>query len=276
MRAVWTGRLQFSTFDFPVKIYAATQSEDLSLHQLHRDCGERIKHEKRCAVHGPILENEIDKGYEYEKGKYVLLSDEEIESLTPTAARALEVSMFVEREALNPLIFDTPYYMAPEGPIAAEAYHTLRESIRGSGKYGIAKMVMRRKEYIVALWVKDEAIVVSTLRYDNEVRNTDALEGLDGGDKRNKQDIQKTLDLIEQHTKKFYHKRFKDSLQDKLVALIKAKVAQQSATAAIVAATALAPEAGVAHVATKPALPKRGLAKAPAPRKQRRKTGTDD
>lgn len=273
MRAVWTGRLQFSSFDFPVKIYSATQSEDFALHQLHRDCGERIKHEKRCAVHGPILESEIAKGYEYEKGKYVLLSEEEIESLAPAAARALEVSMFVERDALNPLIFDTPYYMAPEGPIAAEAYHTLRESIRNSGKYGIAKMVMRRKEYVVALWVKEEAIVVSTLRYDSEVRTTEALEGLDGGDKKNKTDIQRTLELIEQHTKKFYHKRFKDSLQEKLIALIKAKVAQQSAVEQTI--PEVAPEPVLAE--TKPALPKRGLAKAPAPRKQqRRKTGTDD
>ncbi|MEK7729896.1 MAG: Ku protein [candidate division KSB1 bacterium] len=273
MRAVWTGRLQFSSFDFSVKIYSATQSEDFSLHQLHHECGERIKHEKRCTVHGPILESEIDKGYEYEKGKYVLLNEDEIEALSSQSARALEVSMFVEREALNPLIFDTPYYMAPEGPIAAEAYHTLRESIRNTGKYGIAKMVMRRKEYIVALWVKDEAIVVSTLRYDSEVRTTEALDGLNGGDKKNKHDIQRAVDLIERHTKKFYHKRFKDSLQEKLVALIKAKVAQQNA--AEQASLKMEPAPALAVTETPAALPKRGLAKAPAPRKQRRKTGTE-
>lgn len=273
MRAVWTGRLQFSLFDFPVKIYSATQSEDFSLHQLHHECGERIKHEKRCSVHGPVLESEIDKGFEYEKGKYVTLTEDEIEGLAPKNARALELNMFIARDELDPLIFDTPYYMAPEGPIAAEAYHTLRESIRNSGKYGIAKMVMRRKEYLVALWVKDDAIVVSTLRYDNEVRTTDALDGLNGGDKKNKHDIQMATDLIARHTKKFYHKRYKDSLQDRLVALIKSKVAQHTAQEAprLVAEAAPAP----ASVATTP-LPKRGLSKAPAPRKQRRKTGTDD
>ncbi len=273
MRAIWTGRLQFSSFDFPVKIYSATQSEDFSLHQLHHVCGERIKHEKRCAVHGPILESEIDKGFEYEKGKYVILSEDEIEALALKSARALEVSMFVERDELNPLIFDTPYYMAPEGPIAAEAYHTLRESIRTSGKYGIAKMVMRRKEYIVALWVKDEAIVVSTLRYDGEVRTTEALEGLNGHDKKNKQNIQMAAELIERHTKKFYHKRFKDSLQDRLVALIKTKVAQQQATKQ--PGLIVEPAPAMATAETAAPIPKRGLAKAPAPRKQRRKTGTE-
>ncbi len=273
MRAVWNGRLQFSVFDFPVKIYSATQSEDFSLHQLHQDCGERIKHEKRCTVHGPILENEIVKGFEYDKGKFVTLTEEEIEALSPKSARALEVSMFVEREALNPLIFDTPYYMAPEGPIASEAYHTLRESIRNSGKYGIGKMVMRRKEYVVALWVKDEAIVVSTLRYDSEVRTTEALDGLNGHEKKNKQDIQKATDLIDRHTKKFYHKKFRDSLQDKLVALIKAKVAKQNQAEQPALAEAETP-APAATTSVAP-ISKRGLAKAPAPRKQHRKTGTD-
>jgi DNA end-binding protein Ku len=273
MRAIWTGRLQFGSFDFPVKIYSATQAEDFSLHQLHHECGERIKHEKRCAVHGPILESEIDKGFEYEKGKYVILSEDEIEALAPKSARALEVSMFVARDELNPLIFDTPYYMAPEGPIAAEAYHTLRESIRSTGKYGIAKMVMRRKEYLVALWVKDEAIVVSTLRYDSEVRATDELEGLNGHDRKNKQNIQLASELIERHTKKFYHKRFKDSLQDKLVALIKTKVAQQQAAEPTGVIAEPAPIMATAEPPTR--LPKRGLAKAPAPRKERRKTGTD-
>jgi len=269
MRAVWTGRLQFSSFDFPVKIYSATQSEEFGLHQLHHNCGERIKHEKRCPVHGPILESEIVKGFEYEKGKFVTISEDEIEALSPKSARAMEVSMFVERDALNPLIFDTPYYMAPEGPIAAESYQTLRESIRNSGKYGIAKMVMRRKEYVVALWVKDETIVVSTLRYDSEVRSTDVLEGLNGYERRNKREIERATDLIARHTKKFYHKKFRDSLQDKLVGLIKEKVAKQHA-----AERAALPEAELPAPAVTP-LPKRGLAKAPAPRKERRKTGTE-
>lgn len=273
MRAVWTGRLQFSSLNFPVKIYSATQSEDFSLHQFHHDCGERIKHEKRCPVHGPVLESEIEKGFEYEKGKYVAISDEEIEALAPKSSRALEVSLFVERDALNPLIFDASYFMAPEGPIASETYQALRESIRNSGKYGIGKMILRRKEYLVALWVKDDAIVVSTLRYDNEVRTTEALDGLSGYEKKIKRDIQATTGLIERHTKKFQHKRFKDGLHEKLLELIKNKVAQRHAADRELTAPALAAPLPSAKV-PKP-VPKRGLEKAPAPRRQRRKTGTD-
>lgn len=273
MRAVWTGRLQFSSLDFPIKIYSATQSDDFSLHQFHHDCGERIKHEKRCPVHGPVLESEIEKGFEYEKGKYVAISDEEIESLSPKSSRALEVSLFVERDALDPLLFDASYYMAPEGPIAAEAYQTLRESIRKSGKYGIGKMIMRRKEYVVALWAKGEAIVVSTLRYDHEVRTTEALDGLNGHEKRINRAIQTTTDLIERHTKKFYHKRFKDGLHEKLLELIKNKVAQRHAAEQEPALPLRAASLPLAEVPK--TVPKRGLAKAPAPRKQRRKTGTE-
>jgi DNA end-binding protein Ku len=225
MRALWNGRLQFSLFDIPVKIYAATQSDEVSFHTLHAPCQSRIKMEKRCPIHGPVLEEEIVKGYEYEKGKFVVVAEDDLQRANPDADHTLALLQFVDKEALDPLLFSTPYYMVPDGPIAADVYATLRESIRKSGKYGIGKIVMRRREFLVALWVKENALIVSTLRYEHEVRNLASIGELNGV-KKNKEEIKMAEDLITRHTKKLRLKSFKDSYQERLVAMLKKKVAQ--------------------------------------------------
>ena len=272
MRALWTGRLQFSLFDFPIKIYSATQSEEISFNMLHAACGSKIKYEKRCPIHGMVLEEEICKGYEYEKGKFVTIAEADLNSLAPKDDRALEILFFVEQPALDPLMFDTPYYMTPEGPLAIEAYNTLRESMRGAGKYGIGRLVMRRKEYLVALWVKENAIVVSTLRYDNELRSTELLTELTAADKRSKEQIKMAVELIDRHTKKFRPKNYKDGYHEKLLSLIKDKVAKQQAEERQPSAATKLAEAGENGTAK----PKRDMARAPLMKKPRRKTGTDD
>lgn len=275
MRALWTGRLQFSLFDFPIKVYSATQSNDLSLNMLHAPCQSRIKYEKRCPVHGPILEGEITKGYEYEAGKFVTFSDAELEALAPKTQRSLEVLFFVPQTVLEPLLFDTPYYMAPDGPLAREAFNNLREAMRNSGKYGIGHMVMNRKQHLVALWVKENAIVVSTLRYENDVRDVALLDELKAANKKNKEEIQMASELIDKHTKKFRLKSFKDGYQEKLLALIKSKVAKLQAAEQMKEVETMATYATA--VSGNGAPVKRGMEKAPpAEKKSRRKTGTDN
>lgn len=277
MRALWNGRLQFSHLDFPVKIYSATQADDIHFHTLHAACGARIKHEKRCPVHGAVLEQEIVKAYEYDKGKYVTINERELDALAPKAERALELLLFVEPPALDPLIFETPYYLMPDGPIAAETYAILRESLRESGKYGIGKVVMRRKEYLIALWCKDQAIIVSTLRYDHEVKSAELFDDLQGTDKKNREEIRKTTEIISHHTKKFRHKSYRDGYQDKLLALIKQKVEQARAPEQAPLPAEVSPLEAVPMVAAangNTQHPKRGVVKAPPARKQKRKTGS--
>lgn len=226
MRALWNGRLQFSLFDIPVKIFSATQNDEITFNSLHAPCLSRIKMEKRCPLHGPVLEEEVVKGYEYENGKFVTISEEDLKRAAPEVDHSLAIVQFVEKDALDPLHFDTSYYMAPDGPLATEVYATLRESIRNTGKYGIGKIVMRRKEFLVALWVKENAIVVSTLRAWNEVRNTELIGELNGLKSKNKEEIKMAEDLIARHTKKLRMKSFKDSYQERLLALLKEKVAE--------------------------------------------------
>jgi DNA end-binding protein Ku len=266
MRALWNGRLQFSLFDIPVKIFSATQNDEVTFNSLHAPCLSRIKMEKRCPTHGPVLDEEIVKGYEYENGKYVTVSEEDLQKINPDVDHSLAVVQFVDKDALDPLHFDTSYYMAPDGPLATDVYATLRESIRNSGKYGIGKIVMRRREFLVALWVKENAIVVSTLRYWNEVRSTELIGELNGHKAKNKDDAKMAEELIARHTKKLRLKSFKDTYQERLLAMLKAKVAEVKK--AEVEAAALMQEPKLEDAALGEALPeavtaKRKMEKAP-------------
>ncbi|MCI0699102.1 Ku protein [candidate division KSB1 bacterium] len=274
MRALWNGRLQFSLFDIPVKIFSATQNDKVTFNSLHAPCLSRIKLEKRCPTHGPVLDEEIAKGYEYENGKYVTVSEEDLQKINPDTDHALAVVQFVDKDALDPLLFDTPYYMAPDGPLATDVYATLRESIRNSGKYGIGKIVMRRREILVALWVKENAIVVSTLRQWNEVRNTELIGELNGYKAKNKEDLKMAGELIERHTKKLRLKSFKDTYQERLLAMLKAKVAE--AKKAEIEAAAPVQEPKFEDAAASDALPeaataKRKMEKAPPATKAEKK-----
>lgn len=278
MRALWNGRLQFSLFDIPVKIYSATQNEEITFNTLHQPCLSRIKMEKRCPLHGPVLDDEIVKGYEYENGKYVTVSEEDLQKAAPDVDHALAIVQFVEKDALDPLHFDTSYFMAPDGPLATEVYATLRESIRNTGKYGIGKIVMRKKETVVALWVKENAIVVSTLRNWNEVRSTELIGELGNLKSKNKEEIKMAEDLIERHTKKLRLKNFKDSYQERLLTMLKEKVAEVKrvepttleATTPLEGESLKFDETMTAEAPAESVL-KRKMAKAPLPAKVERK-----
>ena len=278
MRALWNGRLQFSLFDIPVKIYSATQNEEITFNTLHQPCLSRIKMEKRCPLHGPVLDDEIVKGYEYENGKYVIVSEDDLQQVAPTGDHALAIVQFADKDALDPLHFDTSYFMAPDGPLATEVYATLRESIRNTGKYGIGKITMRKKELVVALWVKENAIVVSTLRQWNEVRSTEVIGELNNLKGKNKEEIKMAEDLIVRHTKKLRLKSFKDSYQERLLAMLKNKVAEvkQVEPSVLEATTPLEGEMlkfdeALAAEAPAESTLKRKMAKAPLPAKTEKK-----
>jgi DNA end-binding protein Ku len=282
MRALWNGRLQFSLFDIPVKIFSATQSDEITFNSLHAPCLSRLKMEKRCPIHGPVLEEEVVKGYEYEAGKFVTVTEDDLKNINPDVDHSLAIMQFIEKEALDPLHFEASYFMAPDGPLATEVYATLRESIRNSGKYGIGKIIMRRREFAVALWVKENAIVVSTLRQWNEMRSTELLGELNGVKSKNKEEIKLAEDLIARHTKKLRLKSFKDSYQERLLAMLKEKVAEVKRVEGAPVETTVpmhqempALTDSAVEIPTEPTAVKRKMAKAPlAPKtEKKRKVG---
>src|SRR5690625_2495153 len=172
--AVWSGQIRLSLVSLPVKLYAATRSSArLSFHQVHEPSRRRIRYEKVVPGIGPVDKDEILRGYEYEKGKYILLTDEEIAEIKVEAKKTLELVQFVERCDIAPIYFDRPYYVVPDGELAADAFRVVRDALARTGKVGLGQIVMRGREYIGALGPCDKGMLMETLRFDKELRQSD-------------------------------------------------------------------------------------------------------
>ncbi|PYR47001.1 MAG: Ku protein [Acidobacteria bacterium] len=178
-RATWRGFLKVSLVNIPIKVFPAAESgATLSFNQLHGECRTRIQQKRwcpRCAREVP--QSEIVKGYEFEKGRYVILSEEDIEKVRPASTRVIDLVQFSDHSAIDPMFVDRTYYLAPDGPMAAEAYAVMREGMQG--KVGVGKLALYGREYLVAVRPLKQGIVMHTLHHAAEMRGIDSIEGLD-------------------------------------------------------------------------------------------------
>ncbi|EAU40471.1 hypothetical protein FP2506_04561 [Fulvimarina pelagi HTCC2506] len=175
-RAVWKGQIRLSLVSIPVEIYSATKSgASVSFRQIHRESGKRIHYDKVVEGIGPIDKDEIVKGYEIGEGEYVLLTDEEIDDVKLETKKTLELVQFVETTSIPPLYFDKPYYVVPQDDLAEDAFRVVRDALRKAHKTGLGQLTMRGKEYLVALRPCGRGLLMETLRYEDEVRQTDAI-----------------------------------------------------------------------------------------------------
>src|SRR5262249_25789925 len=143
----------------------------VSLNQLHKGCHQRVRQQLICPEHGPLERDDIVKGYEYEKDRYVVIAEEDLEKIKLETTKTVELIQFVASGELNPIFFNTPYYVAPDGPVAEEGFRVIHEAMRQVQKIGIGRVVMSGKEQIVALQVEDKGFVMNTLYHEAEVRN---------------------------------------------------------------------------------------------------------
>ncbi len=174
-RTSWTGNLKLSLITIPIRLYRAVSSTArTSLNMLHEDCHQRIRYQYTCPVHGEVAKDHIVKGYQYERGRYVVLSDEDLEKVKLETTRTLEIVQFVDENELDPIYLDTPYYMAPDGPVAEEAFRVLCEAMRRENKTAIGRVTMAGREHMVAIGPHDKGLVMTTLHYGREVRRSDA------------------------------------------------------------------------------------------------------
>ncbi len=170
-RTSWTGSLKLSLITIPIRLYRAVSSTSrTSLNMLHGTCRQRIKYRYTCPSHGEVDKDEIVKGYQYERGRYVVLSDEDLEKVKLETTRTLEIVQFVDDAELDPIYLDTPYYVAPDGPIAQEAFGVLREAMRQQKKTAIGRVAMGGREHVVAIAPHDSGLRMTTLHYGREVR----------------------------------------------------------------------------------------------------------
>lgn len=175
MRPIWKGAISFGLVNIPVSLYLAVQSERTSFHLLHAKDGGRIRYRKVCEVEGEeVPTDEIVRGYEYQKGEFVEITDEDLEGIDIGLERAVSIERFVDRGDIDSFYFDRPYFLEPAKG-AERSYALLRQALEKSGKVGIARVVFRDRESLAALRPRGRALVLETLRFANEVRTDRAL-----------------------------------------------------------------------------------------------------
>ena len=169
-RPTWKGYLKVSLVNIPVRVFPATDSAaTISFNQLHAECQTRIQQKKWCPHHEREVPNsEIVKGYEFEKGRYVVMTEEDIAKVRPESTRVINLVQFTEAESLDPIYFERPYYLAPESQVAADAFAVVREGM--AGKVGIGKLALYGREYLVAVQAREKGLVMYTLRQADEIR----------------------------------------------------------------------------------------------------------
>jgi DNA end-binding protein Ku len=223
-RAYWTGNIRLSLVSIPIQVIPATKSNaKISFHQIHKPSGARIRYQKVVPEIGPVDTDEIVKGYELEKGKYVLLEDKEIDKIKLEAKKNLDLVQFVGSHEIDPIYFDRPFFVVPDDEEDDEAFIVLRDALKNTKKIGLGQIVIRGKGTLVALRACGKGMLLETLRYADEVKKADSAFR-DIKEKKPEGDmIELAEELIERKSKKFDPTAFKDSYEEALRELIEAK-----------------------------------------------------
>jgi DNA end-binding protein Ku len=221
--AIWSGAINFGLVTIPVKLFTAVRTDELSFNMLHAKDDGRIKYERICSIDGkPVPWDEIVKGYEYEKGEYVVLTDEDFKKVNPEATQSVDILEFVDLDTINPMYFDKPYYLEPSKQ-GKHAYALLRHALSESNKVAIARVVIRTKEYIAAVKPIGDALVLELMHWANEIVPESTLE-LPEKEKLPEGEMKMAKMLIDTMTvEAFEPEKFKNKYHDELLAMIEAR-----------------------------------------------------
>ncbi|MEM2925747.1 MAG: Ku protein [Methanocellales archaeon] len=222
MRAIWSGTISFGLVNIPVKLYVATESKDVAFTSLHSICGTPLKRPYWCTRCGrEVPYNEIDKGYEYVKDRYVVLSEGDFEKLPIETSRRLEIINFAAASEIDPIYYETNYYLGPDGN-DAKAFELFREVLSKKNKVAIAKITFRRKEHIAAIRPGENHLIMSTLFYAHEIRDPKLI----AYPKPEISDMELELAevLIERLSGSFEPEKYRERYREALLELIKAKI----------------------------------------------------
>ncbi|HVZ61014.1 MAG TPA: Ku protein [Terriglobales bacterium] len=222
---VWKGHLTFGLVSLPVKLFSAARAETVSFNQLHKTDNSRIKMVMYCqAEEKPIERSEIVKGYEYEKGKYVVIDEEDIKKVAPQSAKTMEILEFVQSSEVDPIYFESSYYMAPD-QAGEKPYALLFEALKRTGYVGVAKIAMHSREHIVILRPGDRGILLHTMYYADEIRKVDEFRTDTHLVKESELKLATTL--IDSLAASFEPAKYQDDYRANLLRMIEAKKAGQ-------------------------------------------------
>ncbi len=229
-RAIWSGSISFGLVNIPIKLYAAVSRKTVHFNQLDSRTGARVKHKKVSAADGEEVPSEvIVKGYELASGEYVTVGDDELTSLDPEASRAIDIEEFVDLADIDPIFYDSAYYVAPD-KATLKPYALLAQAMEESGKVGIARFVMRSKQYLCAVRPQDGKLLLSTMVYADELNDATEipeiadLEGVKVSDK----ELDMARQLIASLSADFEADRFEDTYRNRVLDLIERKAAGQT------------------------------------------------
>ena len=230
-RPIWKGYLTFGLVTIPIRLLTAEDAKDIRFRLLHQSCGTPIQNRRWCPTHEAIVPyEETVRGVEVSRGRFVLLSEEELERGVPEGGPALDIAQFVQLEEIDPIFFDKSYYLTPDEG-GGKAYHLLREAMREAGKIAVGKVVIREKEHLVAVRpYGDGGMVMSTLFYADEIRALETEEVPAARIHPNERKM--AVQLIEGLSAEFQPEAFTDTYREKIMAAIKAKEAGETVTAA--------------------------------------------
>jgi DNA end-binding protein Ku len=233
-RPTWKGFLKISLVNIPIRVFPATDSAaTISFNQLHAECQTRIQQKRwcpKCEREVPI--SEIAKGYEFEKGRYVVVSEDDMTKVRPESTRVIDLVQFTDAAAIDPILVERPYYLAPDGAMALDAFAVMREGMKG--KAGIGKLALYGREYLVAVQPRDKGLVMYTLRHAREVRSMDNIEELENVPAKIKpEEIKLARQVIGNFESEFNLTEYRDEYQEELQRIIDAKIAGEEVVATV-------------------------------------------
>ena len=224
-RPTWRGYLKISLVNIPVKVFPATDpGATLSFNQLHAECKTRIQQKRWCPhCQKEVANTDLVKGYEFEKGRYVVIDEEDVEKVRVDSTRVINLEKFTDDTEIDPIYLERPYYLAPDGPVAKEAFAVIREGM--AGKAGIGKVALYGREYLVKVQPRERGLIMYTLRHANEIRSMDAIDELaDMPDSVKPAEVKLAQQVMGTFEGELDFGSYKDEYQEGLREIIDAKV----------------------------------------------------
>lgn len=224
-RAYWKGHVRLSLVSFPVQLIPAIETKErVTFHRVHKKTGQRVRYQSILPDQGPVENEEIGKGYEYEKGRFVIVDDEELDKLKLESSHTLDIVQFVDAHEIGPMYYEKPYFVLPDGAFAEDAFRVVRDAMRETNKVAVGQLVLSSRERIAALAPCERGLVLETLRYHNEVREAsryfaDIRDGQTDGEQ-----LELAKQLIKMKSAPFDPEKFQDHYQAALHELVAAKV----------------------------------------------------
>lgn len=262
MHTVWKGSISFGLVNIPVRMFTATEDRDIRFRQLHKECHTPIRYSKLCPTcDREVASDEIIKGYEYEKGNFVMIQDEDLEKIAPETKRAIEIVDFVQLSEIDPIYFDKSYYLSPQ-ETGEKAYSLLRVALQQTGKIAIARITLRNKESLAVLRIYENGMVLETIFYPDEVRSLSQVPALPQADATLvESELAMAIQLVESMSRPFHPEQYQDTYRQHLQELIQKKLEGKE-----VATAPSAPRANVIDLmqALKESLAQTGTPQAPA------------